>query len=302
MTIGDFWAIVHRVHSASGGNMDRKCELLEDELRKLAADGVQSFDQHFTTLLYQAYTSDLWGAAYIICGGCSDDGFMDFRGTLISMGRIVFEKAMADSESLADLNIDPDSAQYEGYQYPAIHVYEQKTGHEMPSDKHHPKRVKGVAFKEWAMSKRFPKLTAKYGYEDSDGSCAKRQELRRRKRFGYTLDNSGKQGYVRRTLANLLLDSGIIPSCGLIPPLRIVAAVLQRGQFIGATGKPCSWKPFKLDEGDYWLAVNRLEKLTPKDLGRRTDILATKLHMDLATPPTDQYLEWLQSLEQRGLA
>jgi len=302
MTIDDFWAIVDRVHMASGGKMDRKCELLEDELRKLPADEVQSFDQHFTNYYYQAYTQDLWGAAYIICGGCSDDGFMDFRSSLVSMGQTIFEEAVANAESLAEHNIDPATAINEGYQYPAVHIYEEKTGREMPRYKQHPKRCQGLAFKEWAMSKRFPKLTAKYGYKDSEGSWDKRQASRHNRRFGYTLKTVEGPKRMRRPLANLLLDSGIIPSCGFIPPLRIVAAVLQQGQFIGATGKPCSWKPLKLDEEDYWLAVNKLERFTLKDIGHRTDILAAKLQLDIVTPASDQYSEWLQSLGQRGLA
>lgn len=302
MTIDDFWALVDRVHMASGGKMDRKCKLLEDELRKLSADEVQSFHQHFTNYYYQAYTQDLWGAAYIICGGCSNDGFMDFRSSLVSMGQTIFEEAVANAESLAEHNIDPDTAISEGYQYPAVLIYEEKTGREMPHYKQHPKRCKGLAFKEWAMSKRFPKLTAKYGYKDSEGSWAKRLTSRHIRRFGYILKTAEEPKKMRRPLANLLLDSGIIPSCGFIPPLRIVAAVLQRGQFIGATGKSCSWKPLKLDEGDFWLAVNRLEKLTPKDLGRRTHILAAKLQLDTVSLASDQYPEWLQSLRQRGLA
>jgi hypothetical protein len=298
MTVADFWEIVDRVHMASGGNMPRKCKLLEEELHKLSADEVESFDQHFSNYYYQAYTQDLWGAAFIICGGCSDDSFMDFRSTLVSMGRTVFEQAMADAESLAEQNIE----HYEGYQYPAVLVYKHKTGREMPRDKHHPKRCKGLAFKEWAMSKRFPKLTAKYGYKDSDWSYDKRQASRQNKRFGYVLKAAEEPKKMRGTLANLLLDSGIVPACGFIPPLRIVAGVLLQGQFIGTTGKPCSWKPFELDEGDYWLAVNKLEKLKPKDLERRADILAAKLQLDIGTPAGDQYSEWLQSLGQRGLA
>jgi hypothetical protein len=302
MTVDDFWAIVDRVHLASGGNMDTKCKLLVEELRKLPADEVQSFDQHFSNCLYLAYTWDLWGTAYIICGGCSDDSFMDFRSTLISMGRTIFERAVADAESLAVQNIDPDSANYEGYQYPAVHVYELKTGREMPRYKQHPRRVKGVAFKAWAMSKRFPKLTVKYGYKDSEGSYDKRQALQRNKKFGYTQNTGEESEQVRRTLANLLMDSGIIPSCGFIPPLRVVASVLQQGRFISMAGKTCSWKPFKVEEGDYWLAVNKLERLTPKDVERRKDIVAAKIQLDIVTPTTDQYSEWLQSLRQRGLA
>lgn len=32
------------------------------------------------------YRRDLWAAAYIIGGGCSDDSFIDFRAGLIAQG------------------------------------------------------------------------------------------------------------------------------------------------------------------------------------------------------------------------
>ena len=49
---------------------------------------------------WRAYRWDSWAAAYSIGSGCSDDGFTDFRYFLISMGREVFERALADPESL----------------------------------------------------------------------------------------------------------------------------------------------------------------------------------------------------------
>ena len=45
----------------------------------------------FDAKMDQAYSWPLWGAAYVINGGCSDDTFTDFRAALISRGRQAFE-------------------------------------------------------------------------------------------------------------------------------------------------------------------------------------------------------------------
>jgi hypothetical protein len=45
---------------------------------------------------------DLWAAAYLIGGGCSDDSFMDFRAGLIAQGRDWYERAAASPDALAD--------------------------------------------------------------------------------------------------------------------------------------------------------------------------------------------------------
>src|SRR6476660_4340481 len=100
MTIDSFWAIVDRVHATSGGSMSAKCKLLEAELSKLPAHEVHSFEDHFSDCFYRAYCWDLWGAAHVITRGCcGDDSFMDFRSTLISMGRKIFEPALENPDS-----------------------------------------------------------------------------------------------------------------------------------------------------------------------------------------------------------
>jgi hypothetical protein len=53
-------------------------------------------------LMADSYRAPLWAAAYLINGGCSDDGFDYFRGWLIAQGRAVFERAVADPDALAD--------------------------------------------------------------------------------------------------------------------------------------------------------------------------------------------------------
>lgn len=81
---------------------------------------------HFDRAFAAAYQWLLWAAAYIIEGGCSDDGFMDFRYGLISRGRSVFERALADPDSLADVADDTTDGfiPNEDFGYVAQRVYQ----------------------------------------------------------------------------------------------------------------------------------------------------------------------------------
>jgi len=54
-------------------------------------------------LLAHSYQHPLWAAAYLINGGCSDDGFDYFRGWLLTQGRDVYTAAVASPDSLASL-------------------------------------------------------------------------------------------------------------------------------------------------------------------------------------------------------
>ena len=59
-------------------------------LTGLTPQDVVSFELAFGHEVQRAYTWDLWGAAYVVHGGASDDGFVYFRHWLISKGRRVF--------------------------------------------------------------------------------------------------------------------------------------------------------------------------------------------------------------------
>ena len=167
MTLDQFWTIIEEVHRDSGGDMDAKCELLAKKLRQLALDEVRSFHEHFTLQYYRAYDWGLWAAAYIIGHGCSDDSFMDFRNTLISMGRETFEKALANPESLADMDYDAETAHYEGFQYVKRRVFEEMSGgQELPIIRPRPTEPAGDKWPENKVGQLYPKLAAKYGYKD----------------------------------------------------------------------------------------------------------------------------------------
>jgi hypothetical protein len=116
----------------------------------------------------RAYRWDLWGAAYIIQGGCSDDAFEYFRSTLISLGRDTFERAVADPDSLVELEAASTVDLYhEGFQYIASQVYRGKTGSDEapPSNIRHPREPAGRQWEEeWDdLKKLCPRLWAKYG-------------------------------------------------------------------------------------------------------------------------------------------
>ncbi|MGW7382798.1 DUF4240 domain-containing protein [Streptomyces sp. NPDC054794] len=56
-------------------------------------------------LMAASYQAPLWAAAYLVNGGCSDDGFDYFRGWLITQGRTTFERVVADADQLAELPV-----------------------------------------------------------------------------------------------------------------------------------------------------------------------------------------------------
>jgi hypothetical protein len=62
-------------------------------------------EQVLRELMAGSYRTPLWAAAYVINGGCSDDGFDYLRGWLILQGREVFEHVVADPDALADLPV-----------------------------------------------------------------------------------------------------------------------------------------------------------------------------------------------------
>lgn len=169
MTNDTFWDIVAKSKSASGGDWGAQAEALRRELSRLAADEIVEFERIFGEYADQAYRSDLWGAAYVIGGGCSDDAFIDFRSWLISMGRPVYEQAMADPDSLAEIDIGPDAEEeafFEEFAYVASEAYETKMGSDMPyPQRDHPADPAGERWDEDGddLQRRLPRLWVTYG-------------------------------------------------------------------------------------------------------------------------------------------
>jgi len=291
MNIDQFWDIVGRVNAAAPGDMDAKCALLADALRQLSREEVRSFASHFSDCYFLAYQWEIWDAAWLIKGRCSDDKFSDFRATLISLGRAPFEAALANADSLADFNLDPAWATYEGYQYAAGAVCEEKGGERVGDGRQHPREPAGSACPEWEMAAKFPKLAARHGHHDSDYLYLKEREEKR-------IRDEEQAGEV----ANLMLAAGIVHPSGLIPPFRIVAGVLRTGQSPALTQPPHTWKPFELVENIFWMAVSQLENSPNETLKPRPALPGIELKLDVGAPNANNIEEWTRTLIQRGLA
>ena len=151
------------------GNMYLQAERLKQLLTPMPADEVQAFDRVFRQLFFDAFKWDLWAAAYIIGGGCCDDSFMDFRFWLISMGREVYEAAMVDAESLADVAAAPgiELTFFEAFGYIAAGVLEEK-GASVPAEPYpHPEKPTGERWPHEEDPMRLPKLWARFGEADA---------------------------------------------------------------------------------------------------------------------------------------
>ncbi len=161
MTEDDFWAIVDKARKTAGdveGTADEVAEILtEGSLERIA-----EFQDQLDHRMNEAFRWDLWGAAYVMNGGCSDDGFEYFRGWLIANGRKVFTAALKDPESLARL--EEAEAENEDMLYSAQRAYEHLApGKTMERRVARIAEPQGERWEEDDLAALFPKLTKKYG-------------------------------------------------------------------------------------------------------------------------------------------
>lgn len=113
-----------------------------------------------------SYRNPLWAAAYVINGGCSDDGFDYFRGWLIVQGHGVYERVVADPDTLADLPVvraktpTAGPVECEDTLYIAPRTYRAVTGEGLPRG---------------TFTIRYPELDPDWGFDFDD-----RAEMTRR--------------------------------------------------------------------------------------------------------------------------
>jgi hypothetical protein len=110
-----FWDVVAKACRADPRQAEHWAERLQAELEKLEPAEIIEWNHVFDRLAARAYTVDLWGAAYLINGGASDDGFYYFRCWLIGMGRQVYEAAVEKPDALADAVVPGIDAEAEIY-------------------------------------------------------------------------------------------------------------------------------------------------------------------------------------------
>ncbi|MGW4648678.1 DUF4240 domain-containing protein [Kitasatospora sp. NPDC004289] len=175
MEIDEFWQIVETARRQPGP-VD---EALVGELTKRSPEEVVAFQGHLDRLREAVYRWDVWAAAYLLHGGCSDDGFMDFRAGLITLGRDWYERAAASPDALADHPVvladapdaDCDDFFQEGVLYAPAEAWTRLTGERdsfyraaaRPAATTPPDMGEDFDFDDDAeMARRLPRLAALY--------------------------------------------------------------------------------------------------------------------------------------------
>ncbi len=171
-----FWQLIQSVHLEALGDMDNKCVLLREKIADLSAPDALKFQELFDKKMDMAYAWELWGAAYVIGGGCSDDAFNDFRASLISRGEASFKAALVNPDSLADQILSEEDLFYEGYQYAVSEGVEAAAGTSPDRYSAHPAEPSGEEWSEddASLQALYPKLSAKAeGQYDSESMSYK---------------------------------------------------------------------------------------------------------------------------------
>lgn len=125
-----YWQLIHDSLQETAGQSEQE-EYLIARLKVLNPQEIIGFQLRTDSLMVRSYLSELWCAAYLVKGGCSDDGFEDFRSWLISRGRLAFYTVLEKPDKLAEYisdEADDDNYDFESFAYVAIYAFERKTG------------------------------------------------------------------------------------------------------------------------------------------------------------------------------
>jgi Protein of unknown function (DUF4240) len=90
MDIQQFWRLIDtaRGEVADSAHTEAVAARATILLSALPPEEIIAAQRVLSSLLAESYQTLLWAAAYLINGGCSDDGFEDFRGWLIAQAPV----------------------------------------------------------------------------------------------------------------------------------------------------------------------------------------------------------------------
>lgn len=161
MDTQQFWTLVEQARRQTSAPADADA-VAQEATALLSTRPLQEVvraDQAIYQLLADSYRAPLWAAAYMINGGCSDDGFDYFRGWLIMQGRETFEQVLADPEVLADHPAIRDAAP-EGYELECADA--------LSIAWHAHLSVTGQEIRDTVPTVQYPDLDATWGFDFDD--------------------------------------------------------------------------------------------------------------------------------------
>ena len=170
MRTDDFWAVIGRATAERPVSPAEVAKRAAADLAGHDPDEIVAWGRHLDKVMVASGTQDLWAAAYLINGGCSDEGFDNFRGWLIAHGREAVARSVRSPDSLADVPVVRAAAEngavFEAEEVLSIaaDAYAQATGSELPASERPVTRPDAADLwdfdDEEEMQRRLPKLSA----------------------------------------------------------------------------------------------------------------------------------------------
>lgn len=103
MDIKQFWLLIDQTRNASDGDADKQAELLTKALVALPLEDIIEYQHIFDELDVRATGHDLLQVVNLIYDALDDSVWRDFRAWLIGQGQTIYENAIANPETLADV-------------------------------------------------------------------------------------------------------------------------------------------------------------------------------------------------------
>lgn len=126
-----YWSIIDKSLKQTN-NQDDQEQLLISEIGKLTPKQMIGFRLRTDKLLYDTYNSEMWCAAYIMNGGCSDDAFEYFRNWVISRGKETYYNSKQNPDYLINEVVEGATYyEFEVFWYVALQAFNQKTGKDL---------------------------------------------------------------------------------------------------------------------------------------------------------------------------
>jgi hypothetical protein len=158
-----FWALVDDTRRTSFGSCFVMAALLKRKLQALSPTEILGFELQFRDRMLESYRWDLWGVAYLVNGGASDDGLEYFRAWLIGQSREYLLAGLKNAERAADRAGRLRDSECEQILYCAHEAYEARAKQPMPKViREWPAQPAGTKWKEEDLPRLYPKLVNKW--------------------------------------------------------------------------------------------------------------------------------------------